>query len=85
MLVCHTCICARLPAVMLDMVQHASLRIDSLGLTSKLRRQGRAEQFRMTCVCTSSPVTMLPTALSAADTTLCWLCLVHGTLHAIMV
>lgn len=43
-----TWICALFPAVMLDMVQHASFLMDSLGLLNKWRRQGRAEQFRIT-------------------------------------
>lgn len=43
-----TWICALFPAVMLDMVQHASFLMDSLGLLNKCRRQGRAEQFRIT-------------------------------------
>lgn len=64
-----TCICARFPAVMLEMVQQASFLMDSLVLESRWRRQGRAEQFNTTCVWMSSPVTMLPTALRAADTT----------------
>lgn len=43
-----TWICALFPAVMLDMVQHASFLMDSLGLLNKWRRQGRAEQFKIT-------------------------------------
>ena len=70
-----TCICVRLPAVMFEMVQHASLRIDSFVLLSWCMRHGSAEQLRITCVWMSSPVTMLPTARSAADTTLCDGCL----------
>lgn len=46
---CLTCIWLRLPAVMLEMVQQASLRMDSLLLLSKWRRQGKAEQLRTTC------------------------------------
>lgn len=43
-----TCICARFPAVMFEMVQQASLRIDSLALLRRCSRQGRAEQFNTT-------------------------------------
>lgn len=43
-----TCIWLRLPAVMLEMVQQASLRMDSLLLLSKCRRHGNAEQLRTT-------------------------------------
>lgn len=46
--VCLTCICARFPAVMFEMVQQASLRIDSLALLRRCSRQGRAEQFNTT-------------------------------------
>lgn len=46
--VCSTCIWALLPAVIFEIVQQASFRIDSLGLLSKWRRQGSAEQLRMT-------------------------------------
>lgn len=45
---CFTCIWALLPAVIFEMVQQASFRIDSLGLLSKWSRQGRAEQLRIT-------------------------------------
>ena len=65
-----TCICCLFPAVMFDIVQQASFLMDSLGADSKCRRQGRAPQLMMTWVWMSSPVTMLPTARSAADTTL---------------
>lgn len=37
------------------------------------------EVSRLTWVCTSSPVTMLPTARSAAETTLGWLCISSST------
>jgi len=43
-----TWIWALFPAVMLETVQHASFRIDSLGLLSKCKRQGNAEQFKIT-------------------------------------
>lgn len=46
---CITCICPLFPAVMLEMVQHASFRIDSLALLRRCSRQGRAEQFSTTC------------------------------------
>jgi len=65
-------ICSRFPAVMFEIVQQASFRILSLLAPSKFKRQGKTEQFKMTWVWTSSPVTMLPTALKAADTTLGW-------------
>lgn len=43
-----TWICALFPAVMLEMVQHASFFIDSFGLLRRCSRQGRAEQFNTT-------------------------------------
>lgn len=43
-----TCICALFPAVMLEMVQHASFLIDSLALLRRCSKQGRAEQFNTT-------------------------------------
>jgi hypothetical protein len=58
-------ICMGEPAVMLEMVQHASLRIPSLGEESRLRRAGRAPDEMTTWVWRSSPVTMLPTDRSA--------------------
>lgn len=64
-----TCICCRLPAVIFDIVQQASFLTASLVELSRCSRQGNAEQFKITCVWISSPVTMLPTARSAADTT----------------
>jgi len=54
-------ICIGLPAVIFEMVQHASFLIPSLGEESKLRRAGSAPDEITTCVCRSSPVTMLPT------------------------
>lgn len=45
---CITWICALFPAVMLEMVQHASFRIDSLALLRRCSRHGRAEQFSTT-------------------------------------
>lgn len=53
------------------MVQHASFLILSRDCPSNSNKEGKAEQFKTTCVCTSSPVTMLPTALRAALVTLC--------------
>lgn len=44
----HTCICALFPAVMLEIVQHASFLIDSLGLLRSWSRDCSAEQFRIT-------------------------------------
>lgn len=46
---CVNVTCERLPAVMFDIVQQASLRMDSLGDDSRWRRQGSAEQFKITC------------------------------------
>lgn len=54
-----------LPAVMLEMVQQASLRIPSFGLLSNAASAWRAPQLTTTCVCTSSPVTMFPTERNA--------------------
>mmetsp|Transcript_9395 Transcript_9395/g.32692 ORF Transcript_9395/g.32692 Transcript_9395/m.32692 type:complete len:213 (+) Transcript_9395:258-896(+) len=59
-----------LPAVMLEMVQHASFLMLFLWLVvSRLSRQGSAWQLMMICVWTSSPVTMLPTVRSAGMST----------------
>jgi len=77
----RTWICCLLPAVMLDIVQHTSLRIDSFKLVpSRCRRHGRTLQLSTSCVWTSSPVTMLPTARNAAATTLGDWCLSTVTL-----
>merc|ERR1719353_245920 len=54
-----------LPAVMFEIVQHASFLIPFLGLPSNASKQGKAEKLMMICVCKSSPVTMLPTVLRA--------------------
>lgn len=70
-----TCICWGLPAVILETVQQASLRILSRGEPKRCNRHGNAEQFNTTCVCTSSPVTIFPTARRAALTTLFCSCL----------
>ena len=43
-----TCICALFPAVILEIVQHASFRMLSLELLSKCNRLGSALQFRIT-------------------------------------
>ena len=69
----HTWICWRLPAVMLDRVQHASLRMASLtsGRVSNTFRGSNTPLFSTVCVWMSSPVTILPTARRAADTTFC--------------
>ena len=74
-----TWICCLFPAVMLEIVQQASLRIDSLGELSKWSRQCMTEQLSTTCVCTSSPVTMLPTARSAPCTTDGVVCINNST------
>lgn len=58
-------ICSLLPAVMLEMVQHASFRIPFLGDESSARRQGSALLLMMNCVCRSLPVTMFPTVRRA--------------------
>lgn len=76
----NTCICCLFPAVILEIVQHVSLQIDSLQLdplqlVSKCSKHGRAEQFSIICVCMSSPVTMLPIARRAGETTVVSLCL----------
>lgn len=44
----ETWICARFPAVMLEMVQQASFFIDSLGLLRRLSSDCSAEQFKTT-------------------------------------
>lgn len=44
----HTCICILFPAVMLEMVQHDSLRMDSLELLSRCNKHGNAEQLKIT-------------------------------------
>mmetsp|Transcript_47672 Transcript_47672/g.132280 ORF Transcript_47672/g.132280 Transcript_47672/m.132280 type:complete len:264 (+) Transcript_47672:362-1153(+) len=43
-------ICSLLPAVMLEIVQHASLRRDSFGLDMRASRHGSAEKLMMICV-----------------------------------
>lgn len=53
--------CAHLPAVQLEIVQHASLRIPSLGLERSCRSAESAPEAMTTWVWRSSPVTMLPT------------------------
>src|SRR5258708_37323634 len=54
-------ICWGEPAVIFEMVQHASLRIGSLGEERGDRGAGSAPQQRTTWACKSSPVTMFPT------------------------
>lgn len=68
-------ICWRFPAVIFDIVHDASFRIDSFSDDSKCRMWGNAPLFKITWVWTSSPVTMFPTARSAALTMLCESCL----------
>ena len=63
------------PAVIFEIVQHVSLRIDSFEAVSKVWRHGNTEQLIIIWVCESSPVTILPTARNAAETTECWWCL----------
>ena len=53
------------PAVIFEMVQHASLRMPFLGLESRASKQGRALLLMMNWVWRSSPVTMFPTVRSA--------------------
>ena len=43
-----TCICCRFPAVIFEIVQQASLLMDSFGELSKWRRQCITEQLRTT-------------------------------------
>lgn len=54
-------ICDEFPAVIFEMVQQASFRMPSFVELSSAKRQGNALLLMMTCVCTSSPVTMFPT------------------------
>lgn len=55
---------------MLDIVQHASfLMLFLWDVVSRFKRQERAPQLMMTCVCWSSPVTMFPTVRSAGTRT----------------
>mmetsp|Transcript_25938 Transcript_25938/g.71382 ORF Transcript_25938/g.71382 Transcript_25938/m.71382 type:complete len:218 (+) Transcript_25938:260-913(+) len=56
---------SRVPAVTFEIVQQDSLRIDFFAWESSNLRHCKAPPCRMTCVCWSSPVTMLPTALRA--------------------
>lgn len=60
-----TWICSRVPAVMLEMVQHASLRMPFFGLLSSASSRVSAEQLITCCVWLSSPVTMLPAVRNA--------------------
>src|SRR6056297_2204841 len=53
-------ICSRVPAVILEMVQHASLRMPFLGELSSASSRDRAPQLITCCVWLSSPVTILP-------------------------
>ena len=60
-----------MPAVMFEIVQHASFLMLFLWLVvSRLSRQGSAPQLITICVCMSSPVTILPTVRSAGTSTL---------------
>mmetsp|Transcript_15700 Transcript_15700/g.53234 ORF Transcript_15700/g.53234 Transcript_15700/m.53234 type:complete len:296 (+) Transcript_15700:655-1542(+) len=58
-------ICSDVPAVMLEMVHTASLRMFFLLCSSMLCSDCSALRLMICCVCTSSPVTMLPTVRSA--------------------
>mmetsp|Transcript_11649 Transcript_11649/g.26397 ORF Transcript_11649/g.26397 Transcript_11649/m.26397 type:complete len:397 (+) Transcript_11649:621-1811(+) len=63
------------PAVMFEMVQHASFLMDFLcPCCSRFSKQGSAWQLMTICVCTSSPVTMFPTVRSAGMRTAALLC-----------
>lgn len=73
-------ICCRFPAVIFDIVQDASFRIDSFSDDSRCKIWGNAPLFNITWVWTSSPVTILPTARSAALTMLCESCLLDANL-----
>ncbi|KAH3672592.1 hypothetical protein OGATHE_002237 [Ogataea polymorpha] len=53
------------PAVMLEIVQHASFLIDSFGDLSSGASAGSTPALMTIWVCKSLPVTMFPTALSA--------------------
>ena len=59
------CIWAQFPAVILEIVQQASLRRPSFGLDNKLNKAGKAPQLMITWVWTSSPVTIFPTERNA--------------------
>jgi len=65
--------------VTLEMVQHASFLIPSLGDESKERRAGSAPDAMTTCVWRSSPVTMFPTERSAGVWTDVELCMSRST------
>jgi len=54
-------ICGDEPAVILEIVQHASFLIPSFGDDKRERRAGSAPDAMTTWVCKSSPVTILPT------------------------
>ena len=62
--------CSLVPAVMFEMVQHASFLMLFLWLVvSRLSKHGSAPQLMMTCVWRSSPVTMFPTVRNAGTRT----------------
>ncbi len=64
------------PAVMFEIVQHASFLMLFLWLVVKSwSRQLSAPQLMTTCVCMSLPVTMLPTVRSAGTSTAAEWCL----------
>lgn len=71
---------SRVPAVMLEMVQHASFRIDLRPETSSNTRSASSAPALMTCcVCWSFPVTMLPTVRNAGTSTDADLCASSST------
>ena len=62
--------CSGVPAVMLETVQHASLRMASLGACRmSILSMGRTPALSTACVSVSLPVTMLPRVRSAGETT----------------
>lgn len=64
-----TCICILLPAVVLDIAQHASFLTLERGWSKSNCIAGRTDELMTTCVWTSSPVNMLPIALRAGEIT----------------
>eukprot|EP00966_Prymnesium_polylepis_P057039 1321195-Prymnesium_polylepis.1 len=58
-------ICSRVPAVMLEIVQHASFRMPFFGLPRRANSLASAPQLITHCVWLSSPVTMFPAVRNA--------------------
>mmetsp|Transcript_18048 Transcript_18048/g.46638 ORF Transcript_18048/g.46638 Transcript_18048/m.46638 type:complete len:268 (-) Transcript_18048:483-1286(-) len=77
-------ICSRVPAVMFEMVQQASLRIPFLGDASSLSSLGSTPQLITACVCMSSPVTMFPAVRRAGVCTLACACPMSSTMRGQM-